>query len=399
MAALGLPSSPPRPSGPSGPGPPGARRCSRSRAGPRPPRPPAPQGQGQAKTPPPAGKLTEAAYPTNPTDAIAIVNGQPITRQRLADECVARKGQEILETLIARTLIEQALAAKKLEVTAAEIDEEIDRIAMQTAQLDREKWLEVLYKERGISPAQYARDIIYPGLALRKLAGPKVQITEKDLKEAFEANHGARLRCRIIMTDTMVKATQIWEELRKNPDSFDKVAKLKSMDTSTRALGGMLPEPIARFANPKAVSKAAFEQLVNGDARDTNPAHKPKDGDITGPIQVNENAWLIMKREELIPGPAGKFEDPRIRGRLEAQVFEVKLNEAMEDAFREIHEASTIDNKLTGFVRKATRSRTPSSAPGSTRTSSGRARRARPRPSCRPPAGIMARPGRSSPAR
>ena len=25
----------------------------------------------------------------------------------------------------------------------------------------------------------------------------------------------------------------------------------------------------------------------------------------------------------------------------------------MEDAFREIHEASTIDNKLTGFVRKA----------------------------------------------
>ena len=60
-----------------------------------------------------------------------------------------------------------------------------------------------------------------------------------------------------------------------------------------------------------------------------------------------------MKREELIPGPAGKFEDPRIRGRLEAQVFEVKLNEAMEDAFREIHEASTIDNKLTGFVRKA----------------------------------------------
>ena len=106
------------------------------------------------------------------------------------------------------------------------------------------------------------------------------------------------------MTDTMTKATQIWEELRKNPDSFEKVAKLKSMDTSTRALGGMLPEPIARYANPKAVSKTAFEQLVDGDPRDPNPAHKPKDGDITGPIQVNESAWLIMKREELHPRPA-----------------------------------------------------------------------------------------------
>ena len=34
-------------------------------------------------------------------------------------------------------------------------------------------------------------------------------------------------------------------------------------------------------------------------------------------------------------------------------MFEVKLNEAMEAVFREIHDASSIDNKLTGFVRTA----------------------------------------------
>jgi uncharacterized membrane protein len=39
---------------------------------------------------------------------------------------VARKGKEILETLINRALIDQALKANKQEITAAEIDQEID---------------------------------------------------------------------------------------------------------------------------------------------------------------------------------------------------------------------------------------------------------------------------------
>ena len=64
---------------------------------------------GSTRSTSPGSRST--AIPVNPTDPIAIVNGQVITRQQLADECVARKGKEILETLINRTLIEQALKA------------------------------------------------------------------------------------------------------------------------------------------------------------------------------------------------------------------------------------------------------------------------------------------------
>ncbi len=69
------------------------------------------------------------ALPVNPSDPIAIVNNQAITRQQLADECVAKEGKKILDTMINRVLIEQALARQKMTVTAAEIDEEIDSIA------------------------------------------------------------------------------------------------------------------------------------------------------------------------------------------------------------------------------------------------------------------------------
>jgi hypothetical protein len=298
-------------------------------------------------------RLQEVRVPTNTTDPIAVVNGEIITRQQLADECVARKGQEILDTLIARRLIEQAMRARKIEVTAAEIDQEIDSVAMQTAGVTREVWLRNLDKERGISPAQYARDIIYPALALKKLASTRVQVTEQDIKDAFEANYGPRMRCRIIVVDNDHKAREIWNELRKNPGGFERIAKDRSIDPSTKALGGMLPEPIARHAEPRNISDSAFSQLVDGDPKDTNPAHKPKDGDFTGPIQVHESAWLIMRREELLPARNANPADPTIQAQLKAQMFEVKLNKEVASLFEDLMKASAIDNKLTGHVKMA----------------------------------------------
>src|SRR5437879_402727 len=85
----------------------------------------APAGKDQA---PPASfrqsdipRFELKGIPANPNDAIATINGEAITRRQLSDECVARKGEEILETLIARKLIDQALRQAKLEITAAEI--------------------------------------------------------------------------------------------------------------------------------------------------------------------------------------------------------------------------------------------------------------------------------------
>src|SRR5262245_58320980 len=147
------------------------------------------------------------ALPVNPSDPIAIVNNQPITRQQLADECVAKEGKKILDTMINRVLIEQALARQKLSVTAAEIDEEIDSIAQRFG-LDRETWLRTLDKERGISPAQYAREIVYPAKALQKLCKSRVQVTPKDMQEAFESQYGDKLRVRMILVNTQQKAMQ-----------------------------------------------------------------------------------------------------------------------------------------------------------------------------------------------
>jgi parvulin-like peptidyl-prolyl isomerase len=305
----------------------------------------------------PALKLT--AVPVNPSDPIAIVNNQVISRQQLADECVARKGKEILETLINRTLIEQALKARKLEVTAAEIDQEIDNVARRFG-IGREAWLRTLDKERGISPIQYARDVIYPALALRKLSVDRVQVTPKDLQDAFEAQYGEKLRCRMIMVDKLSKAQDLWEQLRKNPGGFEKLAQDHSMDPGSRSLGGLLAEPITRHAYPQNVSDAAFRQLVDGDPDDKDPAHKPKNGDFTGPIQAAESVWVILRREGVIPAvPNVSLKDEQIKKQTYEMIYEVKLKEMMGIVFQELVKASAIENKLVGTIKLANEEEDP----------------------------------------
>ena len=301
----------------------------------------------------PLPKLEPTAIPVNPSDPIAIVNGEVITRQRLADEVVARKGEEILETLISRTLIQQAMSKAKLQVTAGEIDEEIDNVARRMGGIGRDAWLKTLDKERGISPMQYAKDIIYPALALRKLAAPRVQVTQKDLQDAFEARYGDKLRCRIIMVDKERAAIECWEELRKNPGGFEKLAMERSMDSGSRSIGGLLAEPISRHAYPQHVSDNAFHQLVDGDPADKDPKHKPKDGDFTGPIQVAEATWILLRREGVIPAQNVDLKNEAVRKDVYDMIYEVKLKEAMNLYMNDLMNQAAVDNKLTGHVKFA----------------------------------------------
>jgi foldase protein PrsA len=323
-----------------------------SQTAPAPASSPAPAAAYQKDT----SGLKMTAIPVNPTDPICTVNGQVITRQQLADECVARKGEEILETLVARTLIEQGLRMAKpkpLEVTATEVDAEIENVAMRVAGIGREAWLRTLAKERGISPVQYARDIIYPALALRKLAAPRVQVTPKDEQNSFEAQYGEKLRVRIIMVDKLRTAQEIWEELKKNPGGFERLAQERSMDSGSRSLGGLLAEPITRHAYPQHVADAAFAQLVDGDPKDKDPKAKPQDGAFTGPIQVAEATWVLIRRESVIPAQKADPKDPNTRKNVYEMIYEVKLKEAMNEVMVEMMRAAAIDNKLTGRVKLA----------------------------------------------
>lgn len=263
------------------------------------------------------------------------VNGQLITWDEVAQECMDRYGREVLENVINRTIIQQACADRSITVSQAEVDQEIVRIAKRFG-LDVDAWYNLLQAERGLSRVQYQRDVIWPMLALKKLAGEQVDVTDEDLRRAYVNNYGEMVKAKMIMMDHPRRIVEVWEKARKNPEEFERLAREYSIETNSAALGGAIP-PIRRYSSQQRLSDAAF---------------KLKDSEISGIIQLGDglDRYVILKCEGRTEPVAHDPED--VRARLHADLVEEKVQESIARTFEKLKKASHVDNYIT---RTATR--------------------------------------------
>jgi hypothetical protein len=288
----------------------------------------------------PASEPAPAAGNGDPI--VARVNGQVITYRTLAEECIARKGSEVLESLISKTLVLQACREKGIKVSAAEVDEEIGRTA-EKLKMTREQFLKVLKDERDLDPRRYAEDIVMPGIALKKLASPMVQVTEEDIERGFQAFFGEKMKCRWIMFDHQQNAMRVWNELKDSDADgdgkcelaeFERLVTRWSTDVSSRAIGGQI-QPISHHTSPtfQELEKAAFALK--------------DDGEISKVVQLGD-AYVILFREGYIPPTEVKLED--VRGQIEAQIYDAKLRDQIAAVFQDLKNNARIENLLTGEV-------------------------------------------------
>ena len=124
-------------------------------------------------------------------EVVALVNGEPIYVRQLDDECLARHGTEVLQGLIGRRMLELACNQNRVDVSEKEIDAEIARLAslltrpLPDGSPDVKGWLALVTDKQGLSVEMYRREIIWPQLALRKLAGGKIDVTEEDIEKGI----------------------------------------------------------------------------------------------------------------------------------------------------------------------------------------------------------------------
>ena len=86
-------------------------------------------------------------------------------------------------------------------------------------------WLETLRQERGITPKQYRDEIIWPTLALRKLAASDLKISEDEMERAWQSQYGSKVQIRIISVTSQQRAARIHKLVMANPDSFAELAR------------------------------------------------------------------------------------------------------------------------------------------------------------------------------
>jgi len=269
----------------------------------------------------------------------AVVNQRVIGMKELTDECIERHGADVLDGTINRHLIEQTLRKNKVDVAQKDIDAEIARAAIamgktkKNGEADVQAWLDFITKQQGVTADLYIRDSVWPSVALKKIVGDKIVITEDDLKKGFEANFGERVRCRAIVLASLRKAQEVWDKARLNPsvDNFGKLAEEYSVEANSRALRGEVP-PIQRFGGQPQLEKEAF---------DLEP------GEISGIVQTGATFVILFCEGRTKPT---KVEFKEVRNDIYTDLREKKLRIAMARKFEEMKELAEIDNFLAGTV-------------------------------------------------
>jgi len=295
-----------------------------------------------------AGKANAADQGPRKMTKVAQVGKETISYDELAVECVTRHGKEILENLINRKIIQQACDNQGIEISDAEVSREIKKTAEKFG-LAVDQWLSMLEAERNVTPMQYRRDIVWPMLALRKLAGEDIKITKADVKRAFEKNYGPRVEAKAIILDNQRRAQEVWDMAQANPDDFEKLAQKHSVDPSSKALGGKIP-PIPRHSGSKELEDVAF---------------KLKKGEISPVVQVGLSQFVILKCEGRTKPTVTEMTSD-IEEVLVAELKEEKTQEAVAKVFEKIKGEARVTNFVTnvstGGERRQNGPKTPGSA-------------------------------------
>jgi len=298
-----------------------------------------------------AGTARVSKPPLRTAKYLARVNGSLVSWDEVAVECMARYGSEVLDNVINRTIIRQACADRGISVTRDEIDAEVLRIAKKF-NLDPKNWYAMLQNERHLTPEQYRRDVIWPMLALRKIANEKVIVTDGDLVRAFARDYGPRVKVKMIMLNRMREAQKVWNLARKHPDQFGRLAREHSVEPTSKSLDGDVP-PIQRYAGNSKLEEEAF---------------KLRTGEISGIIQLGTR-FVILKSEGRTKPVVTSID--QVRKELYASLMEEKVQQSVAKVFKKIKEEATIHNFLTNTTQNGLRQASATTR-GSARTAGGR---------------------------
>ncbi|MCP3163449.1 peptidylprolyl isomerase [Myxococcus qinghaiensis] len=250
-----------------------------------------------------------------------------------------------LDTLIGEKLMEAEITEMGISATEGEVDELVNDVRRQNNITDPAQFEQVLTAE-GLTMTTY-RDMLRKRILrdrlLRMKVGPKVKVTEEDLKAAYNQyarveGEDSEVHARHILVAVDPKATD--EQVaaaRKKAEGIATEARREGMDFSALAR--------ARSEGPSAadggdlgwfkrgVMVQAFEKV----------AFNLKEGEVSEPVRTNFG-WHILKVEERRSVAATSYEE--MRPKLENKLLQEKTDKFLEQYVAELKQKASIDVKM-----------------------------------------------------
>ncbi len=264
------------------------------------------------------GKTNETA-----PDVLAEINGEKITKEQIMQEAYLQHCDELLDYRIKMYLIETECKRNNITITPEDITEEIQKMARAFG-LSSEDWMNRILEENGLDPETYRNEVLRGTLAIRRLAGARVQVSEAEFQEKFEAAYGPSVQVRQIVHNSRPKMEQIREAVLANPDSFATEAKNSSTDTASAAYGGMI-RPIRRHTTNDLVENAVF-------------GLKPKE--VSQIVEWPQGNFILFQCEQHFP--ALEVNKNEVREELFTRIRQSKTQAVADDVFQELQNRAQV---------------------------------------------------------
>lgn len=281
------------------------------------------------------GTLSPAAVRADDGDAVAMVNGRPISQRQLNRVLHESYGLRILQQLMLVDIAREKAKALGLKVTRTDIDAEyqqaLEGIAgpardpnVPLTEDEKQQALDYMLQQNCITRAEFMLGM-ERNAYLRRIAEQDFKVDEATLREEFARTYGEKAEVRHIQI-RMGDTAALHEALNLLADGVDfaEVARRVSQNDETAARGGLM-EPFAFDAS---------DDTIAPEIRDRAFALSP--GEVsTAPVRVGQ-WWHLLKLERRIPPADVRYDDVRdqVLAKLRDRVIRQRMNELMVKLFQ-----------------------------------------------------------------
>lgn len=282
-----------------------------------------------------------ASTPPGP-GAVAVVDGEAITAQELVDELVRQHGEEMLEKLIYRKVLEQAIKREDVRITKEMIDADValDRRSIEfkrgvRSQLKFEREIRRRFK---MSVAEYRQDIVRTRIFVREMVLRSARAYDEDYMRLWYIANKRRytLPERIHVAHILIQHTDPKTGKRRRPEKI--IEQLEGYRKKIRHGRDTLASMARRYSEDgDSKDKKGIVGWIPRQLKGEFPeaAWRLAPGEVSKPVRSAIGYHLIQRLERL-PRKTPAFEEikAQVRGdyiaeivRTEAEIWIQKLME------------------------------------------------------------------------
>lgn len=262
------------------------------------------------------------------SEVVASVNGEKISKDELYDSMLKQSGQQTLESLISKKVVELEAKKQKIAVSETDIQNELNKYYEKYG---GEEAFNQALAQNGLTLNDVKKDLELT-VKVNKLLKSRISISEKEMKTYFEDNKATfaqemQVKASHILVETEEKANEIENKLGKGED-FAKLAKENSIDPGSKDNGGDL----GFFSRGQMVKE--FEET----------AFALKVGEISAPVNT-QYGFHIIKVTELKDAKEADYE--KNKDKISDILFDQKLQTEYSAWLQEMYPKYKIENSLT----------------------------------------------------